>query len=190
MNLRQLLRSKRRALSASERSRKSAAIARNLALLLPFRRASHIAFYMPTPEEVDTLPAIELASNEGKDIYLPVIDQALSRKSPLSFEAFEPEQTQLVKNRYGILEPAHRSGTPVRAIELDVICVPLVGFNQRCDRIGMGAGYYDRSLASPTYRRTTLVGVAFDCQQADFEPAAHDVPMDVIVTESQTYSRR
>jgi len=189
MNLRQSLRSRRRALSASERSRKSAAITRNLARQLSFQRADRIAFYMPTPEEVDTLSAIELADTLGKQVYLPIINRAFWRKSPLLFEVFKPDQTQLVENRYGILEPAHRPGTPVRAIELDLICVPLVGFNERCDRIGMGAGYYDRSLATRPYQRTTLIGIAFDCQLAEFEPADHDVPMDAIVTESRIYRR-
>lgn len=144
---------------------------------------------MATPEEVDTTLAIEVARELGQRIYLPVINKASWRHSSLLFEAYEPGKTELINNRYGIPEPKHLPGSPIQAHKLDLICVPLVGFNANCDRIGMGAGYYDRCLSEPAYRKASSIGLAFDCQQADFEPAAHDVPMDAIITESQIYQR-
>lgn len=71
-----------------------------------------------------------------------------------------------------------------------MVIVPMVGFNRYCDRIGMGGGYYDRVLGAGNFRPVSLVGVAFDCQLAEFDPQPQDVPMDLVVTESRQYSRR
>ncbi len=168
----------------------SLAITKNLNRLLSFQRAQSVAFYMSTSEEVDTCYAIDLAANQGKDIYLPVINSSGFRKSPLLFEPFDPDQTTLKENRYGILEPVHVSGGGRLGKELDLVCVPLVGFNSNCDRIGMGAGFYDRAFSTFSQKRwqkVNLVGLAFSCQQAEFTAAAHDVPMHAIVTETGTF---
>lgn len=70
----------------------------------------------------------------------------------------------------------------------DVILVPLLGFDEKCQRLGRGTGWYDRFLAQQP--KATKIGVAFDRQRVDFIPAeAHDEALDIIVTESATYSR-
>ena len=139
---------------------------------------------MPTREEVDATIALNMAIALGKTVYLPVINRSRLRKAALLFHHYHPEETILIGNRYGILEPKHLPGACVRGDELDMVCLPLVGFNHHGDRIGMGAGYYDRSFAQPSrIRRTHLVGLAFACQQAEFEPAAHDVPLHAVITE-------
>ena len=187
--LRRSLREKRLALSPSERERHSIAIARNLLSYLPFRRARKVALYIAMAEEVDTGPVIELASGLNKELYLPVVNISRLRQPPLLFHRFISGATPMKINMYGIPEPVHTFGTCIRGPELDLACVPLVGFNDRCDRIGMGAGYYDRTFANRGFRKTRLVGLAFGCQQAEFEPAAHDVPMDSIVTEKGVLTR-
>lgn len=93
------------------------------------------------------------------------------------------------KNRFSIDEPEHRTGTCVRGTTLDMVCVPLVGFNEQCDRLGMGAGYYDRAFAVRGVKKTRLIGLGFNCQQAEFDAAAHDVPMDAIITETGIIAR-
>ena len=187
--LRQKLRSRRQSLPAVEREQKSIDITRNLARYLSYRKAVRVAAYMASAEEVETIYAMEMAVAERKKIYLPVINTAGWRVSPLLFENYIPGLTQTRANRYGIPEPVHRAGTALQAREMDLILVPLVGFNDRCDRIGMGAGYYDRSLADSGFRNTRFVGLAFACQEADFEPAAHDIPMHAIITEEGVITR-
>ncbi len=157
--------------------------------LLQFQRASHIAFYLATPEEVDTSFALELSHDLGKHLYLPVINNSSWRKSPLLFEPYIPGETLLKNNRYGILEPAHRSGGGCPGKKMDLVCAPLVGFSAACDRIGMGAGFYDRTFAATelVWKKVYLVGLAFACQESKFEPDSHDIPMDAIVTESGTF---
>jgi 5-formyltetrahydrofolate cyclo-ligase len=91
-------------------------------------------------------------------------------------------------NAFGIVEPGTAAGArPV--IGLDVVVLPVVGFDPRGNRLGMGAGYYDRALRrrlerGAAWRRPLLVGVAFACQQLDDIPASPwDVPLDLVVTE-------
>ena len=185
--LRSSLRQRRQALSAEERAQKSLAIAQNLARLPQFPGASSIAFYASMPEEVDTTEAIRLAQESGKGCYLPVINRRGWRAAPLLFHPFIRGETTLVKGKLGIREPAHRSGSGILGRDLDMVCVPLVGFNPDCDRIGMGKAYYDRCFARRGWRQVFLVGLAFACQEAEFTAQAHDVRLDAIVTEAGTF---
>ena len=190
--LRASLRDKRRSLSPALIAEKSQAIATRVQMLPAWRLARKIGFYWPTAEEVSILPLIQLAQAESKSCYLPALNHASWRNSPLLFRPYQPNVTPLRKNRFGIAEPLGRLGSGYSGSSLDLVIVPVVGFNQACDRIGMGGGYYDRafqgSVGSRRARqRTTLLGLAFDCQQAEFEPAPHDIPLDMIITESRRY---
>ncbi len=187
--LRQQLRSLRQSLPITDRAQRSIAITRNLASYLPYQRAIRVASYMATEEEVATETAMEMTVAAGKKVYLPIINTASWRAPPLLFENYVPGETPLRTNRYGIPEPIHRVGTALRVRKMDLVLVPLVGFNDRCDRIGMGSGYYDRSLADSGFRNTRYVGLAFTCQKAEFEPAAHDIPMHAIITEEGIITR-
>ncbi len=93
-------------------------------------------------------------------------------------------------NQYGIGEPVGPQGKLLKGVDLDLVVVPTVAFTQDAHRIGMGGGYYDRAFGQQSHRSVCLVGVAFDCQEAEFKPQEHDVTMDVIVTESAIYYRQ
>ena len=185
--LRTSLRQRRQALSPEERTQKSLAIAHNLARLPQFPGASNIAFYASMPEEVDTTEAIRLAHESGKSCYLPVINRSGWRTAPLLFHPFILGETTLIKGRLGIREPAHRMGSGLLGRDLDMVCMPLVGFNPDGDRIGMGKAYYDRCFARRGWRQVFLVGLAFACQEAKFTAQDHDVRMDAIVTEAGAF---
>jgi 5-formyltetrahydrofolate cyclo-ligase len=187
--LRKSLRSARRSITPLEREEKSQLLARNLARYLPFRRCKKIAVYLSLPEEVDTSPVIELAQLLRKAIYLPVIDTRVWQKQSMMFALYLPGETPLRENRFGIREPAVKPGNYIRGIDIEFVCVPVVGFNDRCDRIGMGGGYYDKAFDSRRFQQSKLVGLAFEGQQADFEPATHDVPMQAVITEDRLIER-
>ena len=187
--LRKSLRSARRALPRSVREEKSHKIARNLARYLPFRRCNRLAIYLPIPEEVDTWPMIELAGRLNKPIYLPVINTRVWRKQPMMFGLFSPGVTPLRENRFGISEPGIPPGTCIRGTDIDFVCVPVVGFNENCDRIGMGGGYYDKTFREQGFRPSRLVGLAYETQLVDFQPAKHDVPMQAVITEERVLER-
>ena len=96
-------------------------------------------------------------------------------------------------NRFGISEPALNS-TAIRLLsQHHLLLMPLVGFDAQGNRLGMGGGFYDRTLANinALKNRPTLVGVAHDCQQVDELPVEPwDVPLDLIVTPTQIISTR
>ncbi len=92
-------------------------------------------------------------------------------------------------NQYGITEPDPDSTQLVCRGRLDLVLVPLVAFDGNGNRLGMGAGYYDRTFHFLRHRRhwlkPRLVGLAFDMQRvADLQPAAWDVPLNAVVTET------
>jgi len=94
------------------------------------------------------------------------------------------------KNRFGIKEPI--STDIISAEQLDIIFMPLVGFDSNKNRIGMGSGFYDRTLSfkkqQQNFKNPKLIGLAFDCQQVEqLEVQEWDVPLDVIITPSKIY---
>jgi 5-formyltetrahydrofolate cyclo-ligase len=183
--LRSRLRAARRAIPPAERRILSERIAGHASAWLPWGPAAAVAAYLPLREEVDTGPLLALARARGIALYLPRIEGTWRRRI-----AFVRETAEQRRNRFGIAEPI---GRDVRgACWLSVVFVPLVGFDDRGARLGMGGGYYDRALAFRRRRgraqRPSIVGLAFDCQRvARLPEASHDVRLDAIVTESGTH---
>ena len=180
--LRAALRRARRSISGTERARCARRVtlfADRSGLLHP---ALRIGLYLALPEELDTAALLALARRRGCRIYLPRIDAAPESRS-MQFVSFG---ARVRHNRFGIPEP--RGAALPSARLLDVLFVPLVGFDRRGNRLGMGGGYYDRALAfthaSAPNARPLLVGLAYALQQFDrIERAAHDVPLDMVITE-------
>ena len=180
--LRKALRARRRGVPMVERKRAAFQLARAVERSGWLRPGRRIGLYLPLAEEIDTQPLLDLALQHRCRIFVPrVTDYRRHRMQ------FLPHDGTLQRGRYGILEP--RGGIARSARSLDVIFMPLVGFDAQGNRVGMGKGYYDRALAflhhRRNWRRPVLVGLAFACQQVDALPArAHDVPLDHIVTEA------
>ncbi len=96
------------------------------------------------------------------------------------------EQTPLVTNAFGIAEPSTDAPQP-RGVAIRMMLLPLVGFDEVGNRLGMGGGYYDRYLSNlPESLRPLLIGVAHECQLcAELTPEPWDVPLDGLLTESR-----
>jgi len=159
----------------------------------PLLRTAHrIAAYIAADAELDPGPMIAVARGRGRAIYLPTLDP---RPRPaLTFVRTEAG-AELQPNRYGIPEPL--GGAAVDPRFLDLVLMPVVGFDGAGNRLGMGAGYYDRTFAFRRARRgwrgPRLIGVAYDCQEVDaIDVNDWDVPLDGVVTESgvQMFERR
>lgn len=180
--LRRLLRRQRRALPALTREQAAQRVARHTDAMLHLRQGWRIGLYASLREELDTAPLMELARRRGCRIYLPVISRAHGSRH-MSF--VEMSGTHRF-NRLGIAEPQGASLPSVRS--LDIVFVPLVGFDARGVRLGMGGGYYDRAFAFRRIRTVwhapRLVGLAYAFQQLPaIERARHDVLLDLVVTE-------
>jgi 5-formyltetrahydrofolate cyclo-ligase len=183
--LRQRLRAARRALTPSQRNAASLRAAAHLLAHPWYRRARHVALYWPIGSETDTTALLAAALRDGKRIALPAI---VCRQGRLLFVRFRGG-TGLSHRRHGIPQPRPAdSGDRLRTRALDLVLVPLLGFDRNGHRLGSGAGYYDRSFAfrkSIPHSRPRLVGLAFECQRTrDLKPGGWDVPLDAVVTES------
>jgi len=182
---RRRLRALRLGIEPRQRTAAEAAIRATLERLRIFRRGGRVALYLPLPGEVDLRPCLPEAWRRGVETYVPRI--VSRRRRLMTFVALAPGSTAR-RNRYGIEEPAATTRHLV-PVGLDVVLVPVVGYDRRGNRLGMGAGFYDRALrrrldAGRTWRRPWLVGVAFACQELPGIAASPwDVPLDLIVTE-------
>jgi 5-formyltetrahydrofolate cyclo-ligase len=182
---RRRLRELRLALGPAERAAAERAIRATLLQLGVFRRGAHVALYLPMQGEVDVRPCLEVARRHGSHVYVPRI---VSRRRRQMLFAPWTEGGAHRTNAFGIVEPGSAAGArPV--IGLDTVVLPLVGFDANGNRLGMGAGFYDRALRrrldrGAAWRRPRLIGVAYACQQLPVIPASPwDVPLDVVVTE-------
>jgi 5-formyltetrahydrofolate cyclo-ligase len=180
--LRASLKARRRTVPPRERAQAARLVAQHVDHALLLRPQSRIAVYAALPEELDSAPLIALARERGCRIYLPRIDRRRSSRAMRFVELRGP----LRANRLGIAEP--QTAEALGARWLDVVFLPLVGFDRFGLRLGTGGGYYDRAFAFRRARRAwrvpRLVGLAYSFQElAHIEPAAHDVPMDAVVTE-------
>jgi 5-formyltetrahydrofolate cyclo-ligase len=96
--------------------------------------------------------------------------------------------SQLTPNRFGILEPDHRAGHKMPPHLLDIVLLPLVGFDRHGGRLGMGGGFYDTTFAFHQGKKTKpwLLGLAHSCQEVDeLELAAWDIPLYGVVTDKE-----
>jgi 5-formyltetrahydrofolate cyclo-ligase len=176
------MRQQRRNLPARERERAAARLARQLLGSGPFRRARRIACFLSADGEIDTAPLIRAAWRLGKQVYLPVLVPYGPKR--LWFRPYR-QSTPLVPNRYGIPEP--RGGRRLDGRKLDLVLTPLVAFDDRGHRLGMGGGYYDRTFAHLhrlRWQRPRLLGLAFAFQRMAALPAEPwDVPLWGVVTD-------
>lgn len=149
-----------------------------------FLKGKRWSFYLPVGEEFDALPLLNQALHMGKDCFLPITAHRIAQ--PLRFAELDGRH-ELTHNRYGIIEPHARKLMNARWI--DVMIMPLVGFDSKGRRLGMGGGYYDATLAylrtRRRWRKPLLVGVAYACQELKEVPAEPwDVRLDMILTEN------
>ncbi|MEL7557642.1 5-formyltetrahydrofolate cyclo-ligase [Stutzerimonas chloritidismutans] len=187
--LRRQLRQARRQLSPTQQRLAARDLYRQLAQHPVFRRARHIAFYLPNDGEIDPRPLMLEAQRRGKAAYLPVLNAW--PRTRMVFQRLMPNE-RLGPNRFGIAEPAFRPKRQRRIWTLDLVLMPLVGFDEHGGRLGMGGGFYDRSLAYRGRRKNghkpTLLGLAHECQKVDRLPLEPwDVSLQATVTNKSWY---
>jgi len=162
-------------------------LVKQCALLPEIQHAQHIALYLAADGELDTAPLIDWLWQQDKSVYLPVLHPF----SPghLLFLHYD-KQKSLVPNQYGILEPKLDITDMKPLKELDIIFTPLVAFDNNGQRLGMGGGYYDRTLSGwfNSGEGAKPIGLAHDCQQVEQLPSeAWDIPLPKIVTPSKIW---
>lgn len=175
--LRETLRRRRLAIGPPEQQAAARSLARHVARLPGWAGIRRLALYLARDGEIDTGPLAALCRERGITLFLPVLEQG----KQLAFAEWR-DGPALVSNRYGIDEPPP-SAPRCDPAQLDVVCLPLVGWDREGGRLGMGGGFYDRSFGGLT--GPLLVGLAHACQEVPRVPREPwDVPLDFIATDS------
>jgi 5-formyltetrahydrofolate cyclo-ligase len=159
----------------------SSKICNRIRLMNEYRYAKRIALYHAINREVDLSSIWRSAPLHGKYCYLP----AINPDGTLSFLPATPNIT-CSPNQYGILEPNAAPGQAISPATLDIIFTPLVAFDTLGKRLGMGKGFYDKTLANE--RPKLLLGLGYEFQRQDLislEP--WDILLDAVITERTIY---
>jgi 5-formyltetrahydrofolate cyclo-ligase len=156
---------------------KSRVIGQKLMALPVFKSARTILFYASFKGEVDTFALMQCAMDLKKRVALPVIRKEDQHLIPVLIKSLN----ELKAGAFGIMEPVAQH--PVDVAELDLVVVPGVAFDRQNNRLGRGAGYYDRFLPSLPVT-TPTIGLAYDFQVVDAISGieAHDRPVTHVVT--------
>lgn len=179
--LRKLLRQQRKSLSTYQQKQASQQLVNQFRQLTAFRQSKKIGFYQATDGEINPNLLMQLTWHYHKQCYLPVLRRFPNQE--LGFIKVS-RHSRLHRHRFGFKEP--KTGQRLFVHQLDMVCLPLVGFDKKGQRLGMGGGFYDRSLARLPKNKVYKLGLAHDCQQVEqliSEP--WDIALDAIVTPSQ-----
>ncbi|EMO8815247.1 MULTISPECIES: 5-formyltetrahydrofolate cyclo-ligase [Klebsiella] len=183
--IRQQIRQRRRALTPEQQSQFALHAADRMMAYPPVLLAQTVAVFLSFDGELDTRPLIDQLWRAGKRVYLPVLHPF----SPgnLLFLHYHPS-SDLVVNRLNIREPKLDVRDVLPLSQLDVLVTPLVAFDAAGQRLGMGGGFYDRTLQNWRQHRLQPVGYAHDCQQVDALPTEQwDIPLPAVITPSKTW---
>lgn len=181
--LRNTIRNVRAHLSKSYKIQAQNKIIRQIKTLEEWRYAKKIALYHAFQGEIDLSELWRTAPLQGKYCAFPV----LTEQQSLLFLPATPASS-FSKNRFGIEEPNIALSQAIPPEQFDLIFMPLVAFDSACNRLGMGGGYYDRTLADS--KGKCLIGLAYDFQRVpQLIPQPWDVPVDAIITPSRIFWR-
>jgi len=171
--LRKHLKAQRAALDGDAKAERDRRIGAQVLAWWRRTRPPLLAVYWPLSGEPDLSETYCTLVQEGAALALPVV---LERHAALGFTAWSPGEA-MVSDPMGVAVPA-----VLRSVERPpALLVPCLGFNEHGYRLGYGGGFYDRTLAGGV--RPATLGIAYACQAAAFDADAHDVPLDLIVTE-------
>lgn len=175
----------RRGLTSEQQQQAAIHVAEHALNFPPIQQAKKIALFLSFDGELNTRPLIAKFWQHNQRVYLPVLHPF--SKGQLLFFRYDTD-TVLTPNRLGIPEPPLDIRNLATLSELDVLMVPLVAFDNQGQRLGMGGGFYDRTLQNWQQHNVLPIGLAHDCQQVEALPVADwDVPLKAIITPSKLW---
>ncbi|MCB9994502.1 MAG: 5-formyltetrahydrofolate cyclo-ligase [Hyphomicrobiaceae bacterium] len=133
-----------------------------------------VALFIPIGSEIDGSALFPVVAGQGGRAALPVV----LGEEPMAFLEWNGSFAGLRDGLFGTKIPLSRN-----VVKPDIVVVPLLGFDRHGHRLGWGKGFYDRTIAAMATKPMT-VGYAFAMQEVGrIEAEAHDVPLDLIITE-------
>ncbi|MEY4588431.1 MAG: hypothetical protein RL497_507 [Pseudomonadota bacterium] len=185
--LRRELRTQRRRLSVAQQCRAAQAMCRHFLRLPGLRAAKTVALYLACDGEISPAPLVRHLGTLGKQVYLPRIN---CNGSVMTFARYQPGDKVQRHQKLGIWQPLPKAPL-CSVVALDIVGLPLVGFDERGNRLGMGGGFYDRVFNRRTGRRPLLVGLAHAGQQvAQLPVEPWDAPLDWVTTDMGLHACR
>ncbi|GAB51361.1 5-formyltetrahydrofolate cyclo-ligase [Atlantibacter hermannii] len=183
--IRQQIRLRRKSLTHEQQTQAAQQAAARMMGFAPVVEAQTVAAFLSFDGELDTRPLIEGLWRAGKKVYLPVLHPFSAGN--LLFLRYFPD-SDLVLNHFKIHEPALDVRHVLPLNKLDVLITPLVAFDTTGQRLGMGGGFYDRTLQNWRAHGLFPVGYAHDCQQVDALPVEEwDIPLPAVITPTTTW---
>lgn len=190
--LRRQFREQRLALCKQAQVKASLALAKQYRNDDLFQNAKKVAVYITHNGELNTAPLIQFLWEKNVQVYLPVLHPFC--QGHLLFIEYT-EHTAMRSNTYGIPEPELDCTKICPSFALDLMFVPLVAFDDHGNRLGMGGGFYDRTLANFDRQQNAkdnikplIVGLAYDAQKAERLPSqAWDIPLPYVLTPTKLY---
>ena len=147
-----------------------------------FINSKNIMLYLSFNKEVNTYPLARWCLDNGKTVIAPYCIQSQREIVPYKITNLIGD---LTKSDFGVMEPKYDILEKVNIEDIDLIIVPGVVFDENCNRIGFGAGYYDRFLPK-RLKKTPAIGIAYDYQVIDNVPTSeYDVTLDYIITQER-----
>lgn len=184
--LRKSLRIKRRALSSSQQSKAERQCLRHLLALPELLHAKKIGLYLDSFGEIKTCAFIDYCLRHKKNVFLPMICNMNQHLVWVPISAHQYRNRRFSSHAFGMQEPMASRGLHVS--KLDLIIMPLLACDIYGTRMGMGGGFYDRTLASAP-QRPYRIGLAHDFQflSTPLNRQAWDQPIDRLITPSHCY---
>ena len=183
---RRLLRKKRRALSSTEQDKAAQGILDNVCQHRVLEQAGRVAIYLANDGEINPMRIYSYFHGQSINWFLPRLPLDGSRI--MEFAELK-NNTEMLPNRFGILEPSANGSSGNPASSMDVIFMPLVGFDRNGNRLGRGGGYYDSTLSlipSNCSSNPLLVGLGHHFQENEqFHPQGWDVQLQTIITDQE-----
>lgn len=186
-SLRRQIRKQRKQLSSYQQAQAETCVINKLRRIHKFQTARHIGIYLDAFGEVKTKKIIEMAFKQKKHIYLPVICNMNQKLAWVEISHHQYRSNRFSMHKLGMLESKKTRGLSVN--KLNLLIMPLLACDPTGTRLGMGGGFYDRTLANSP-RHPYRLGLAHDFQFLDMqlERQAWDQPLDVLLTPKNLHT--
>ena len=171
--LRRQLISARRAMTPAAKAQADERIMAALSAWLERHQPRSLGAYLAMAGEPELMPLYRQLAERGIVLAMPLV---LEKQAPLVYQRWLPGEA-LARDASGTLAPEGRDGL----IRPEVVLAPCVGFNAQGYRLGYGGGYFDRTLAQAP--RPKALGIAYASMRADFAADAHDIALDLVITD-------
>ena len=184
--LRRQIRKQRRSLSSYQQAQAETRALNQLRRLNQYQTAQHIGIYLDAFGEIRTKKIIEMAFKHGKQVYLPVVCNMNNQLVWVEITQHQYRNKRFTNHTLGMQEPRKSRGFHVG--NLDLLIMPLLACDEYGTRIGMGGGFYDRTLANSP-RKPHRLGLAHDFQflNIQLERQMWDQPLDALLTPSKLH---